>query len=85
MLAPQLLAELKAAGEKMESEESNRAYAGRIKATMEADFNPGYTPENTPDVDLRIAIALEYIAYQLGQINRKLDKISAKTEWPKEQ
>jgi hypothetical protein len=38
---------------------------------MEADFPP-HGPAGPLPIDQRIAKALEYIAYQLGQINRKL-------------
>lgn len=43
----------------------------RIKAYYEADFKPdgGIAAEN------RIATALSYTAYQLGQINRKMDRL----------
>jgi hypothetical protein len=41
---------------------------------MNADFDPMHTPEALPTADMRMAIALEYIAFQLGQINRKIDQ-----------
>jgi hypothetical protein len=44
----------------------------RIKQYMESDFSPG---ENLK-VEYRVANALEYIAYHMGQINKKLDGIS---------
>lgn len=47
----------------------------RWRARMENDFAPHHTPEQTPDPSVRLAIAAEYAAFQLGQINRKLDKI----------
>jgi hypothetical protein len=47
----------------------------RWKAFMDQDFDPGHTPGATPATEQRIANALEYIAYQLGQINRKLDLV----------
>ena len=47
---------------------------------MEADFNPGHTPEHMPAPEHRLATAVEYAAYQLGQINRKLDKLVAAME-----
>lgn len=40
-------------------------------ARMENDF-PHHTPEQTPDPGVRLAVAAEYAAFQLGQINRKL-------------
>lgn len=45
------------------------------QARMENDFAPDHTPEQTPEPSLRLAIAAEYAAFQLGQINRKLDKL----------
>ena len=46
----------------------------RIKEFFEADFDPGQTQSRTgqAETEERIAHALEYIAYQLGQINRKM-------------
>jgi hypothetical protein len=45
----------------------------RWRARMENDFAPDHTPEQTPEPNVRLAIAAEYAAFQLGQINRKLD------------
>ena len=45
----------------------------RWRARMENDFAPHHTPEQTPDPSVRLAMAAEYAAFQLGQINRKLD------------
>jgi hypothetical protein len=47
----------------------------RRKAYYEADFNPGYPRGTVPPPDARMAGAAEYAAYQLGQINRKLDRL----------
>jgi hypothetical protein len=47
----------------------------RWHTRMEKDFAPHHTPEQTPEPILRLAIAAEYAAFQLGQINRKLDKL----------
>ena len=58
--------------------EDQKAMAERRKAMMEGDFNPGYT--HMPQPDVRLATAAEYAAYQLGQINRKLDKLIAALE-----
>jgi hypothetical protein len=57
-------------------EERNRALADSRKAMMDADFDPGNRPDQVPR-DARLADAAEYAAYQLGQINRKLDKLIA--------
>jgi len=45
------------------------------KHKMESDFNPAYVPENMPGFDTRIINAVEYSAYQLGQINRTLTRL----------
>jgi hypothetical protein len=39
---------------------------------MERDFEPGYS---SMPFDMRLTLAAEYAAYQLGQINRKLDQL----------
>jgi hypothetical protein len=44
----------------------------RIREFFEADFDPGQTRTGQAETEERIAHALEYIAYQLGQINRKM-------------
>ena len=46
----------------------------RIKQFFESDFDPGQSQSSTgqAETEERIANALEYIAYQLGQINRKM-------------
>jgi hypothetical protein len=44
----------------------------RIKEFFETDFDPGRPGSGQAATEERIATALEYIAYQLGQINRKL-------------
>lgn len=40
----------------------------------------GLTPERTAPADTRLAEAAEYAAYQLGQINQKLDRLTAAVE-----
>jgi hypothetical protein len=57
-------------------EERDRVAQERWKAMMESDFNPGYTPERTAKAEDRMAGALEYAAYQLGQINRRLAQLA---------
>jgi hypothetical protein len=59
----------------MDMNERNKAIAERRKAMMEGDFNPGYTPEHTPPAEARMVNAVEYAAYQLGQMNRTLQQI----------
>jgi hypothetical protein len=44
-----------------------------VGARMENDLALHHTPEQTPDPSARLAIASEYAAFQLGQINRKVD------------
>ena len=46
----------------------------RIKQFFEADFDPGQSQSRTgqAETEERTTHALEYIAYQLGQINRKM-------------
>jgi len=57
--------------------ERNRTFA-RWKETMEKDFDIDYVPGmDQPSPEMRTAAAEEYAAYQLGQINRKLDRIIA--------
>jgi len=58
-------------------EERNRATAS-WKDMMEKDFDLYYAPGiNSPSPEMRTATAMEYAAYQLGQINHKLDRIIA--------
>lgn len=48
----------------------------RTEAFMKADFLPAHDRGTTPDTEYRVATALEYIAYHIGQIDNKLDSIS---------
>ena len=47
----------------------------RIRAEMEADFLPEPSPDTLSQADKRMVNAAEYIAYQLGQIDKKLDRL----------
>jgi hypothetical protein len=47
----------------------------RIRAAMEGDFLPEPSPDTLSQVDRRTANAAEYIAYHLGQIDKKLDRL----------
>lgn len=47
----------------------------RVRADMEADFLPEPSPDTLSQVDRRMAKATEYIAYHLGQIDNKLDRL----------
>ena len=48
--------------------------ADHSKEFFESDFDPGQSQSRTgqAETEERIANALEYIAYQIGQINRKM-------------
>ena len=52
----------------------------RIRATMEAEFLPEPSPDTLSQVDRRMANAAEYVAYHLGQIDKKLDRLIALLE-----
>ena len=56
------------------SNKDREAFATRRKTYMEQDFDPGYYPSSMP-LDVRLSRAAEYAAYQLGQINRNLDRL----------
>lgn len=60
--------------------ERNRLLDERQRQFYAADFDPKHRPEAMPQPEIRIATALEYIAFQLGQINRKLDKLIVNIE-----
>ena len=42
---------------------------------MEADFLPEPSPDTLNQFDRRVTNAGEYIAYHLGQIDKKLDRL----------
>jgi hypothetical protein len=46
-----------------------------VKTDMEADFLPDPSPDTLSQVDRRMTNAAEYIAYHLGQIDKKLDRL----------
>jgi hypothetical protein len=46
-----------------------------IRARMEADFLPEPSPDTLSQVDRRMANAAEYMAYHLGQIDKKFDRL----------
>lgn len=64
----------------MDTEQRNKAIAEQRKARYEADFDPGHNPDRMPPPDARLAAAAEYAAFQLGQINRKLDRLITAAE-----
>ena len=55
-----------------DSDKGEEALASRRKLYMDQDFDPGHC---SMPFDMRLALAAEYAAYQLGQINRKLDRL----------
>ena len=52
----------------------------RWQSYMEGDFDPRYMPKHTPRADDRMVAAMEYAAYQLGQINQRLGRLMELTE-----
>ncbi|HLN37631.1 MAG TPA: hypothetical protein VK337_07600 [Xanthobacteraceae bacterium] len=56
------------------------AISERRKALYRADFEPQHLPDKAPPPDARLAAAGEYAAFQLGQINHKLDRLIAAVE-----
>jgi len=52
-----------------DSDKDEEALTSRRKLYMDRDFDPGHC---SMPFDMRLALAAEYAAYQLGQINRKL-------------
>jgi hypothetical protein len=47
----------------------------RTKADMETDFLPEASPDTLSQADRRMVNAAEYVAYHLGQIDNKLDRL----------
>lgn len=64
----------------MDIQERNRQIYAQRKAKLEAEFVPQYTPENMPPVDVRVAEALESLAFHISRIGGKLDRLSAAAE-----
>jgi hypothetical protein len=52
----------------------------RTRLRMESEFLPILAPDTPIENEARIAVASEYTAYQMGQINRKLDRLIAAIE-----
>jgi hypothetical protein len=46
-----------------------------VRDNMEAEFLPDPSPDILSQFDRRITNAAEYIAYHLGQIDKKLDRL----------
>jgi hypothetical protein len=49
----------------------------RFKQSLENDFAPGFGARRIPTIDERTLDATQYAAHQLGQINKKLDRLIA--------
>lgn len=49
----------------------------RLIKEFEQDFIPDYDATNMPSGDKRAAYALEHIAFRMGRIDQKLDKLIA--------
>jgi hypothetical protein len=62
-------------------EDDDRA---RMEAAMKADFLPVQPRTGGADAYYRMAHALEYLAYHIGQIDRKLDRFAALLDAAKE-
>jgi hypothetical protein len=62
------------------SSEGDKTTNERQRARYEADFDPGFTSKRILTPTARLAAAAEYTAFQLGQINRKLDRLTAAVE-----
>jgi len=52
----------------------------RWQTYMEVDFDPRCVPKHMPRAEDRMVVALEYAAYQLGQINQRLGRLMELTE-----
>jgi hypothetical protein len=62
--------------EKLEEQPMDRdATRQRTKADMETDFLPEASPDTLSQADRRMVNAAEYIAYHLGQMDKKLDRL----------
>jgi hypothetical protein len=52
-----------------------KAIKDQVRAEMEAEFLPEPSPDTLSQLDRRLGNAAEYIAYHLGQIDKKLDRL----------
>lgn len=64
----------------MDDTKTHQMRLDRVLRHMEADFLPDYNAPARPSTDVRLAYAAEYAAYQLGQINRRLEKLISVAE-----
>ena len=58
----------------------NEASEDSVRQRMKDDFLPEPSPDTLGQVDRRMTNAEEYIAYHLGQIDKKLDRLIALLE-----
>ena len=63
----------------MDKEEERQRREARSREYMQSEFLPGANNQNV-GAEHRVANALEYIAYQLGDISRSLKKLADKQE-----
>ena len=49
----------------------------RLTKEFEQDFLPDYDAASMPSADKRAAYALEHIAFRMGRLDQKLDKLIA--------
>jgi hypothetical protein len=61
-------------------EEQLRSIRDRWKSRMRAPFEPWSLPAHTQRGQARMVAAMEYAAFQLGEINRRLARLVALTE-----
>ena len=47
----------------------------RMFERLRAEFEAPYDPNIMPKPDMRVSLALEYMAFQMGQINRNLARL----------
>jgi hypothetical protein len=61
-------------------EEHKRAVRDRWNTFMRGEFDPWSIPAHTPRGEARMIAAMEYAAYQLGEINQRLARLMDLTE-----
>jgi hypothetical protein len=61
-------------------EEHKRAVREHWNRCMRGDFDPWAIPAHTPRAEDRMLAAMEYAAFQLGEINQRLARIVDLTE-----
>jgi hypothetical protein len=61
-------------------EEHSRSVRDRWNRYMRGEFDPWNLPPHTPRADDRMLAAMEYCAYQLGEINQQLGRLMDLTD-----